>query len=71
VTAVAAQPSLADTRCGGCGSVDVIAILVGTEPMRADAVVGIHTRRGKLLERGTADRFWCAACWPIARRKTA
>jgi len=66
----ATSSSLPDARCA-CGSAEIVAILVGTAPVRDAAVVGIRTRRGKLLERGTADRFWCAACWPIARRKTA
>jgi hypothetical protein len=68
-TRAAAPPSLTDARCA-CGSAAIVAILVGREPLRLGAV-DIRTRRDRLLRRGTPDRFWCRACWPIAQSHAA
>jgi hypothetical protein len=46
--------AVADLRCAGCGSEEVVAVEPGAE---SDRVAGIVVRRGRPV------RAWCAKCW--------
>jgi len=51
---------LADLRCDGCGSAEIMAIAPGEEP---DVLpLGIVIRRGELLH------AWCTTCWSLSHR---
>jgi hypothetical protein len=48
----------APLKCSGCGAIGVIAV----KPCSED-----EHGAGILLRRGTPDRAWCLACWPVLR----